>query len=157
MFCSVQSEESPRATSTCPNDLGHLFSSALLGYGFFLLNSSCPVSVQPRTGKGTGYYEPALTAHFLCVRPLRPLTCDSTQVPCERRQPAASALRQPGPRTSMRDAKRRASGGQLLRMRIRSYLETQSSRLQSNTLKVPAFHCQQSLKFIPSAPVLPVG
>lgn len=56
-----------------------------------------------------------------------------------------------------RDAKRGASGGQLLRMCIRSYLEPQSSWLQSNTLKAPAFHCLQSLKFIPSAPVLPVG
>lgn len=68
--------------------------------------------------------------------------------------PVLSGSLGPGPAWE-RDVKRGASGGQLLRMCIRSYLEPQSSRLQSNTLKAPAFHCQQSLKFILSAPVLP--
>lgn len=80
---------------------GQLFYPALSGYGFFPPNSSCPVSVQRRTGNGTGCYEPALTEYFHVWGLLKPLTCDSTQVPWEKRQPAASALRRPGPGARM--------------------------------------------------------
>ena len=105
LLCSVQSKKSPRAKSTFPNDLNDHFQPTLLGYAFFYLNPSCPVSTQPSIGNGTCYYYywPTFTEHLLCAMAYKVILFVTVQDHHRKRmQQVATALKQAGPDTRIR-------------------------------------------------------